>query len=69
MLFEVFAGLLIGFACGYGARSYVSRRRREAIRKKEELEFETQTLSQQEQIEHLKFMATLSAPIQKQSKW
>jgi hypothetical protein len=34
IMFQVVLGVLIGFACGYGVREWVSRRRRAAAREK-----------------------------------
>ena len=53
-MFEGFV-LLVGFACGYGLRDYISRRRRAAARE----QFEKRALSRQEQIDKIERMTLL----------
>jgi hypothetical protein len=55
VMFELLVGVLVGFACGYGVREYISRRRRAAALDR--------AITRQEHIDNLKLMAKLDAPL------
>jgi len=59
-MFELFVGVLVGFACGYGVREYISRRRRAAARNMALLKSEA--LDRQEHNDRVKLMVKLGLP-------
>jgi hypothetical protein len=61
-MFELLVGVLVGFACGYGVREYISRCRRAAARSRMLLKTEPFRRRQQ-QIDNLKLMVKLGLPL------
>ena|SRR6516164_9131751 len=64
VMFELFVGVLVGFACGYGVREYISRRRHAAARDWASL----QARSRQAHIDHLKVEAKVGRTLT-ETRW
>ena len=61
-------GMVVGFACGYVIREYVSQLRHAAAARELLARNQQRALSHQEQIDRLKLMATSARPVTKSKR-
>jgi hypothetical protein len=58
-------GMIVGFACGYGVREYISQLRHAAGARELLARNQQPALSRQEHVDRLKVMATSARPVTK----